>query len=348
MLHKTKLIYYFKLFYRSLSGNKVYLVAATLRPETMYGQTNCWIHPDIAYIAFKTVTGDIFVCTKRAARNMSYQDFTEKEGEYTIAAEFKGQDILGVALKAPFTSYEKIYALPMLTIKEDKGTGVVTSVPSDSPDDYAALVDLQKKPAFREKYGITDEMVIPFHPIPIIEVPEFGNLSAVHLYDKLKIQSQNDKEKLTQAKEMVYLKGFYDGVLLVGECKGQKIQDVKKILQSRLVKQNSAVVYYEPEKTIISRSGDQCVVALCNQWYLDYGNKEWKSQAENALSLINTYHDEVKKNFQATLKWLHEYACSRTYGLGKFENKFSALLPAYLLLYFQLISICNSQPNNEN
>lgn len=47
----------------------------------------------------------------------------------------------------------------MLTIKEDKGTGVVTSVPSDSPDDYAALVDLKKKQPFREKYGIKDEMV---------------------------------------------------------------------------------------------------------------------------------------------------------------------------------------------
>lgn len=43
------------------------------------------------------------------------------------------------------TTYNKIYALPMLTIKDNKGTGVVTSVPSDSPDDYAALTDLKKK-----------------------------------------------------------------------------------------------------------------------------------------------------------------------------------------------------------
>jgi hypothetical protein len=48
--------------------------------------------------------------------------------------------------------------------------------------------------------------------IPIIDVPDFGSLSAVTLYDKLKIQSQNDKDKLQEAKDLIYLKGFYDGV----------------------------------------------------------------------------------------------------------------------------------------
>ncbi len=30
----------------------VYLMAATLRPETMYGQVNCWVLPDGQYAAF--------------------------------------------------------------------------------------------------------------------------------------------------------------------------------------------------------------------------------------------------------------------------------------------------------
>ena len=50
-----------------------------------------------------------------------------------------------MALSTPLTSYQVIYTLPMLTIKPDKGTGVVTSVPSDSPDDFAALRDLKNK-----------------------------------------------------------------------------------------------------------------------------------------------------------------------------------------------------------
>lgn len=138
------------------------MVAATLRPETMYGQTNCWIRPDMKYIAFETVNDGIFISTERAARNMCFQGFTKVEGRYDVKEHLLGQDILGIALEAPLTSYKKIYSLPMLTIKEDKGTGVVTSVPSDSPDDYAALIDLQKKQPFREKYGIKDEMVNKF------------------------------------------------------------------------------------------------------------------------------------------------------------------------------------------
>jgi leucyl-tRNA synthetase len=45
----------------------------------------------------------------------------------------------------------------MMSISMNKGTGIVTSVPSDSPDDFAALRDLKTKKNLREKYGLTDE-----------------------------------------------------------------------------------------------------------------------------------------------------------------------------------------------
>jgi len=64
---------------------------------------------------------------------MSYQGFTPNDGQVDVLLELVGQDIMGIPLKAPLAPFERIYTLPMLTIKEDKGTGVVTSVPSDSP-----------------------------------------------------------------------------------------------------------------------------------------------------------------------------------------------------------------------
>ncbi|XP_006891166.1 PREDICTED: leucine--tRNA ligase, cytoplasmic isoform X2 [Elephantulus edwardii] len=315
-LIKLKVLEPFPSKLSGLKGKNIFLVAATLRPETMFGQTNCWVRPDMKYIGFETVTGDIFICTQRAARNMAYQGFTKDNGVVPVVKELMGEEILGASLSAPLTSYKVIYVLPMLTIKEDKGTGVVTSVPSDSPDDNAALRDLKKKPGLRTKYGIRDDMVLPYEPVPIIEIPGFGNLSAVTICDELKIQSQNDREKLVEAKEKLYLKGFYDGVMLVEGFKGQKVQDVKKTIQKKMIDTGDALIYMEPEKQVMSRSSDECVVALCDQWYLDYGEENWKKQTSQCLKNLETFCEETRKNFEATLDWLQEHACSRTYGLG--------------------------------
>ena len=80
-----------------LNGKPVFLVAATLRPETMYGQTNCWVKPTMTYVAFPTVSGDIYICTKRAALNMAYQGFTKENAKFDTLLEVTGQDIMGMA-----------------------------------------------------------------------------------------------------------------------------------------------------------------------------------------------------------------------------------------------------------
>lgn len=61
---------------------------------------------------------------------MSYQGFTRENGQVQVVQGLEttpltGKDLLGAALAAPLTSYEKIYALPMMTIKDDKGTSAV-------------------------------------------------------------------------------------------------------------------------------------------------------------------------------------------------------------------------------
>ncbi len=87
----------------------------------MYGQTNCWVRPDMEYIAFETTQEEVFVCTRRSSRNMAYQGFTPEFGKIDYITSFTGQDIMGLPLKAPLTSYDVIYTLPMLTIKDTKG-----------------------------------------------------------------------------------------------------------------------------------------------------------------------------------------------------------------------------------
>lgn len=130
------------------------MLAATLRAETMYGQTNCFVLPEGEYGLFEMKNDEFFVMSKRAARNMAFQELTKDDTKYPVLATVTGQDLIGKKLKAPLAKYDFVYALPLTTIKMTKGTGVVTSVPSDSPDDFAMVRDLQTKAGLREKYNV--------------------------------------------------------------------------------------------------------------------------------------------------------------------------------------------------
>ncbi|XP_057429690.1 leucine--tRNA ligase, cytoplasmic-like [Lotus japonicus] len=299
-----------------LEGKKVFLAAATLRPETMYGQTNAWVLPDGKYGAFEINETEVFVMSHRAALNLAYQNHSRVPEKPTCLLELTGYDLIGLPLKSPLSVNDTIYALPMLSILMDKGTGAVTSVPSDAPDDYMALLDLKSKPAFRAKYGVKDEWVMPFEIVPIIEVPEFGNKCAETVCLQMKIKSQNEKEKLAEAKKQTYLKGFTEGTMIVGEFTGRKVQEAKPLIRSMLLDSGHAIVYSEPEKRVISRSGDECVVALTDQWYITYGESEWKKLAEECLSSMSLFSDETRHGFEHTLSWLNQWACSRSFGLG--------------------------------
>eukprot|EP01022_Parablepharisma_sp_SALTPOND_P024878 TRINITY_DN559_c0_g1_i1.p1 TRINITY_DN559_c0_g1~~TRINITY_DN559_c0_g1_i1.p1 ORF type:complete len:1122 (+),score=167.37 TRINITY_DN559_c0_g1_i1:4398-7763(+) len=303
---------------KSFQGQKVFLVAATLRPETMYGQTNCFVLPDGQYGLFKMKNGDLFICSERSAKNMAYQELTAEDGKYPSLATIKGSELIGAALKAPLTKYEKVYALPMMTISMKKGTGVVTSCPSDAPDDWAALRDLQKKKELRAKFGIKDEWVVDYKPIPIIKTPTYGDMAALKLCEKLKIISQNDTEKLKEAKDAAYLKGFNEGVMTIGICEGEKVSVAKNKVRKYMVDNDMAVGYWEPSETVISRSGEECIVALCDQWCINYGESDWKEKVMSHVKSndFTCYNETCYKMFLDTLDWLREWACSRTFGLG--------------------------------
>lgn len=96
----------------------------------------------------------------------------------------------------------------------------------------------------------------------------------------LKIQSQKDVKQLTEAKDIAYKEGFYNGTMLVGPYKGMSVQDAKPKVREQLIAIGEAFAYSEPEGWVMSRSGDECVVSLEDQWYLDYGEKDWRAQAE--------------------------------------------------------------------
>lgn len=314
----------------SAHPGKVFLVPATLRPETMYGQTNCFMLPTGNYGAFYVSSLDqVFIMSARSARGLSCQlvknnpdtYYTEEFAKIEQLESFTGDELLGLPLNAPLASYPIVYTLPLLTISMNKGTGVVTSVPSDAPDDYIALKNLQDKPEFAAKYNITPEMVMPFQVVPIIEIPGYGNASAEFMCKKLKISSFNDTSKLAQAKDETYLKGFTSGIMTVGKYNSYKVSDAKLLIKQDLIDAGLACLYHEPESRVVSRTGDECVVAACDQWYLAYGEEKWRDKVYEHVSnpdKFNAYDSVALTKYQRTIHWLKEWACTRLFGLGTY------------------------------
>jgi leucyl-tRNA synthetase len=245
-------------------GANVFMVPATLRPETMYGQSNLFVSPKITYGIFKVNDNDYYFITERAARNMAFQSIFPKWGEFPKVASVKGSDVVGSLVNAPLSQLGDVYVVPMDTIKEGKGTGVVTSVPSDSPDDYIMNQDLAKKPDF---YNIQAKWV-PTEHLPIIETPSYGKLTAKFLVEKMKINSPKDAKQLAEAKDEAYKEGFYKGVMVYGEFNGKTVQEAKELVRQLLIKSGDAFAYAEPDGEVISRSGDSCVAAHLDQWFL--------------------------------------------------------------------------------
>lgn len=74
------------------------------------------------------------------------------------------------------------------------------------------------------------------------------------------------------------------------------------------------IEFWEPEKEVISRSGDVCIVANLEQWYIKYGN------FEPLLNHIEKMKFKPKELIPGT-KNLKNWPCTRQYGLGtKFMN----------------------------
>lgn len=147
-----------------------------------------------------------------------------------------------------------------------------------------------------------------------------GRQIAPTLCAQLGVAGPKDAQKLQQAKEEAYKKGFYEGVMVVGEYKGKKVQEAKGLVRDMLVKNDNACIYYEPEKKVVARSGDECVVGLLSQWFISYGEDDWRQQVESYINggEFNASSPQAHHQFAFVLSWLKEWACSRSYGLGTF------------------------------
>jgi leucyl-tRNA synthetase len=292
-------------------GNK-FIVAATLRPETVYGQTNLWVGPNNEYVQAK-VNDEIWVISEECAEKLK-----DQERNIEIIKKIKGYELIGKTVKAPGIKRE-IPIFPSSFCATDKGTGIVTSVPSDAPDDYIGLVDLQNDEVECKKYSLDIEKVRAIEPIAIIDTPGLGDMAAVKVCQDMKIKTQHERKKLEEAKKLVYKKGFYEGKMnkTCGEYAGWKVETAKDKMKDDLIKSGDAELLYEMTGKVVCRCLTPSKIKIVDdQWFIDYGNLQWKKVAHKCLNQMNLYPEKSREQFNYVIDWLHRWACTREEGLG--------------------------------
>ncbi|MBW6451314.1 MAG: leucine--tRNA ligase [DPANN group archaeon] len=289
-----------------------YLVASTLRPETVYGVTNIWINPQATYVKVK-INDDIWYISKKAASKLEYQDKTVK-----ILEEFKGKELIGDKCKTPINNRD-IIILPATFVDDDNATGVVYSVPAHAPFDYIALMDFKKDVKTQKQYGFKKEDIDNIKIIQIINLEGYTDFPAKEAIEQFEIKNQNS-DKLKLATEKIYKDEFYKGILndKCEDFKGLKVADAKEKVIEKLNKTNKIDKFYRPiTPTIKCRCGGDVIVhILDDQWFLNFNQGTWKKDAFDCLNNMNITPSKYRTFFENVFNWLDKRPTARKRGLG--------------------------------
>lgn len=278
---------------------------ATLRPETIFGVTNLWVNPKITYKKIR-VNGEKWIVSSQCAHKMEFLD-----RKITYDGEISGMDLIGKNVTAPHRE-EPIPMLEASFVEPGTGTGLVMSVPAHAPFDYQALVDFKKNQPLSSEFQL-------IKPASIISVDGCGQFPAKEACEKLSITNQDDP-RLKEATTEIYGKEFYGGVLRdsCGEFAGKKVSEAKDPIKEWLSQNKYSDILLElTNSPVMCRCGTECVVKiLSDQWFLNYGDTEWKKKATKCFDGMSVLPHEIIGEFHYVVGWLRERACARQHGLG--------------------------------
>ena len=243
-------------------SDNLYLPCATLRPETLYGVTNLWVRQDQDYVIVE-FQGKQLVVSSEAAKKIEYQyDTVKRVGTMT------GEELILRTATHPITgdTVECVHA-PFVDL--DKGTGVVMSVPSDAPFDYAAMKQAGKEYALKhiimtKKYGQ--------YPAQELYKPEYGN------------------DKLQELTTEVYKHAHHTGVLTdtCGPYESMSVAEAKEVMKADLLEANNAFILRDLSELVLDRLGDKVYIKrIDDQWFIDYSNETVTRLAKEHADTMN-------------------------------------------------------------
>jgi leucyl-tRNA synthetase len=283
-----------------------YLVAATLRPETIFGQTNLWINPRAKYVRVG-VEEENWIMSREAAEKLKFQ-----KDDVMLKEDISIKNLIGKKALAPGINKE-IPVLPAEFCDAGVGSGIVTCVPSDAPNDYVALRILQRNEELCREYDLDFNEIKGIELIPIIESKGYGLYPAQEIVQKMKISNLDDP-KLKEATQEIYKAGFHTGVMreTCGKFTGKRVREAKELMKAELLEQGSADIFYDLSEEVICRCGEPVVIKrIDDQWFIRYSDAELTQKSKEHVKQMKIYPKEYHENMPSVLDWFSERACAR-------------------------------------
>ncbi|RAP49190.1 MAG: leucine--tRNA ligase, partial [Methanosphaera sp. rholeuAM74] len=181
-----------------------YLVAATFRPETLYGATNFWLNPDEEYVKV-AYNDETWIISKQ-----SYNNIIHQKESMEIIEEVNPKDYMGKYVTNPITN-DPLPIFPASFVDPDYATGVVFSVPAHAPADYIALEDIKNNAELINEYNL-QEQVDNIQLISLVDLKGYSEFPAKDFIKQFNVQNQND-EKLKEATNEAYKTEHAKGIM---------------------------------------------------------------------------------------------------------------------------------------
>ncbi|MBR7153029.1 MAG: leucine--tRNA ligase [Candidatus Methanomethylophilaceae archaeon] len=283
-----------------------YLIAATLRPETVYGQVCFWVNPEVKYCKVRK-DGETWIVSPQAAEKLQLQ----KDG-VEVVGELDGKDMIGWMCEAPMI-HRQIPVFPATFCNPDVGTGLVTSVPSDAPDDWISLEAVKNDPSVLSDYGLTQEMLDNAVPISIIEMKGYGDFPAKDIIDRMGITQPGDP-KLVDAKKQVYKDGHHTGRMkdVCGPFAGMRVEEAKEKMKQAMIDAGEAEIFYDLTEEVVCRCGSRVhIKRIDDQWFINYADEELTKRTSDHCRTMTINPPEYADNVHGVLDWFRERACAR-------------------------------------
>ncbi len=298
-----------------IDWEEAYLLCTTYRPETIFGVTNLFVNPATTYVRCRIEgsSGEFYV-SKASAEALEYQF------RITPVGEVPGKDLLSKICINPVTM-TKVPVLPGFFVKEGVGTGVVMSVPAHAPFDYAAVERLKAE---------GNSIAAGIKPIKVIDV-EIGKsvsqkkgeratseVPSISYLSLFAADASSPNDLIEQATKLEYKEESHWGKMIIKGYEGMGEPEAREKVKGELVAgSNGFEIYALTNSPVYCRCGYAIVVKVVeDQWFINYGNSDWKGTVTEAFSKTNVLPEKSRRAFESAIGWIDLRAVARAEGLG--------------------------------